>query len=121
SSTVVACSAMTLKQTISELADNFAKGILQAIRGASLEEILGESGRKGPVRETQATGAAGAASSTPKRRGRPGRLARRSSEDIEKVVKMVIEALSSAAAGMRSEELQKALKVFKQEITRPLT
>ena len=108
---------MTLKNTINALAQTFAEGVLQAIQGASLQEILGESGRlNGPpgpaTRHTSAT--------APKER-RGGRPVRRGSEELASVIEAVVLALKDAKAGMRSEELQRALSLDKKTITRPLT
>src|ERR1700687_3681037 len=55
----------TLRNTISQLASTFAAGVLNAVRGASLEEILAESGgapRRGPGRPRGAGASKGTAS-----------------------------------------------------------
>ena len=54
------------------------------------------------------------------KRGKGGRLARRSPEDLQHVVGLIVGKLGERKAGMRSEELQKALKLDKKEITGPL-
>jgi hypothetical protein len=127
-----------LKNQIAALADTFAAGVLSAIRSASLEEILaGGSGaapaptRRGPGRPRKTAPSAAPAAAegdeaadAPAGRGRKGRkagrLARRSPADIEHVIGLIVTALGRAKAGLRSEQLQKTLKLSKKEIVRPL-
>jgi hypothetical protein len=112
---------MSLKSTIEQLATGFAAGVLAAIRQASLEDILAESGR-GATRSTASTKSSAAPAPAPaaarKRRG--GRLARRSPEQIAAVVDSIVSALQKASSGLRSEQLQKTLGLDKKEITGPL-
>jgi hypothetical protein len=118
-----------LKSSIAALAEDFSAGVLAAIRSASLEEILSEGGAKrsatptkrGPGRPRKAAnGGTTMESSKPAKRGKGGRLARRSPEDIESVIGLITKALADAGKGLRSEEIQKALKLDKKEITGPL-
>src|SRR5690242_19733750 len=91
----------SLRATLSSLANEFAAGVLDAIRGASLEEILSESagggGRRG-ARGRRDLDAATALPSTAGRTGgrgrgrslgRGGRLSRRSAEDIQAMVERI--------------------------------
>ncbi len=140
---------MTLKDQIDTLAEEFSHGILAAIRAASLEDILAEGGRlppgvhagngagngrvgragvgrragaayrNGAARESAPNGEEHAAAPA-KRARRAGRLARRSPEQIAVVVDSVVEALRKNKVGMRSEQLQKLLKLDKKEISGPL-
>jgi hypothetical protein len=116
---------MSLKNRISALAEEFSAGVIAAIRAASLEEILSESG--GGSRRAAAPSAAPSNGAAPAKRGpgRPrgkksGRLARRSPEQIAQVVESVVGALKKNKNGMRSEQLQKLLKLDKKEISGPL-
>lgn len=118
----------TLQSRIHTLADAFAQGVLAAIRSASLEEILSEGGastKRGPGRPpkaaTERSAPAAAAKPASVKRGKGGRLPRRSPSDIEHVIGMITKALSDAGKGLRSEELQKVLKLSKKEIVGPLT
>ena len=129
---VVASAAMpTLKSTIASLAENFSAGVLAAIRSASLEEILGGSAgpaKRGPGRPPKRSNGAAVARGgggsqpdplskpTRAKRGKGGRLARRSPEEIAQVVESIVGALKKSADGMRSEQLQKLLKLDKKEI-----
>ena len=109
---------MTLRNTINALAQTFAEGVLQAIRGASLQEIVDESGRLngGPPPGTRRTTTATA----PKQR-RSRQPVRRGPEELASVIEAVVLALKDAKGGMRSEELQRALSLDKKTITRPLS
>jgi hypothetical protein len=118
----------TLKNQIATLADSFAAGVLAAIRSASLEDIL-EGGsapaapaRRGPGRPPKSNGVAAAAAPSlkPAKRGKGGRLARRSASDIEHVIGLIVGKLGEHKTGLRSEQLQKALKLSKKEIVGPL-
>ncbi len=112
----------TLQSRIQTLADSFAQGVLAAIRSASLEEILAGGGaapKRGPGRPPKAAASAPKAAPAAKR-GKGGRLPRRSPSDIEHVIGLITKALSDAGKGLRSEELQKVLKLSKKEIVGPL-
>ena len=114
----------TLKTTIASLADTFAAGVLAAIRSASLEEILADGGgapaRRGPGRPRKVDVGTATVAPTPAKKGKGGRLARRSTSDIEHVIGLVVAKLGEHKTGLRSEQLQKALKLDKKEITGPI-
>jgi hypothetical protein len=116
---------MALRNQIQTLAETFTAGILAAIRGASLEELLGggSPARRGPGRPAKAAvGGQPDPLNTPNaaKRRKGGRLARRSASDIEHVIGLIVAKLGEHKAGLRSEQLQKVLKLDKKEITRPL-
>ena len=111
----------TLMSKVKDLADTFAEGVLAAVRFASLEDIL-SGGAAAPARRAVAARGGGGQPDplkTPKK-GKRGRLARRSAKDIEHVIGLVVAKLKEHTAGLRSEQLQKVLKLSKAEITRPL-
>jgi hypothetical protein len=120
----------TLNSKIRDLAGSFAASVVAAIRSASLEEILAEGrgaapARRGPGRPPKAASAASApsaapASAKPAKKGKPGRLPRRSPSDIEHVIGLIVGKLGEHKTGLRSEQLQKALKLDKREISGPL-
>jgi hypothetical protein len=102
-----------LRSHLHDLANEFAAGVLLAIRSASIEDLLGETGRE----RRSAPRAAGRASTPAKTRG--GRLARRSPEDVAKVLAAVVSALKATKGkGLRSEQIQAALKLDKRELPR---
>ena len=78
----------SLRNRLNELAASFSAGVLDAIRGASLEELLSESSGGKSRAPSRAPGRRGAPAApappaaAPATRRRPGRLPRRSAGDI---------------------------------------
>jgi|GEM_PF-547405 len=100
-----------LRQRLNELASSFASNVLQAIRTASLEDLLAESGgRRGPLHAV-ANGAG---------LRRSGRLPRRSSEDIEQMIDRIAALLRQHPKGLRAEEIRQKLGIEAKELPRPL-
>ena len=106
----------TLRSSLQVLATEFASSVLHAIRGASLEEILSETGnRKAAGRGARAAGAVPA--------GRPGksrRLGRRSPADIAAVVDHIVGLLGKHPKGLRAEEIRQKLNLQAKELPRPI-
>jgi hypothetical protein len=111
---------MSLRSNLESLASTFASSVLQAIRGASLEELLGEAGgaRRGPGRPPKAKGSS--AAPTTSRARKPGRLARRSPEQIAKALDQVVALVKSKKDGLRAEQIRDALKMQSKEMPRVL-
>jgi hypothetical protein len=132
----------SLRSRLAELATEFSASVLDAIRGASLEELLsgsrGERARapsRGPAPAKRGARLAGpraaapapapardtsAATAAPAARRRGGRLARRSSGDIAGVVTSIVGLLKSSPAGLRAEEIRAKLGLQAKELPRPL-
>jgi hypothetical protein len=122
----------TLRSTISQLANEFAAGVLEAIRGASLHEILAESGagsaagtsrrRAGrPAAADAGRGRAAApAAGGARRRGRGGRLGRRSAGDIAGLVEKIVHLLEGSPEGLRAEQIREQLGLEAKELPRPI-
>jgi hypothetical protein len=120
----------SLRNRLNELAASFSAGVLDAIRGASLEELLSESssGSKGRAQSrVPARAATGAVVSTGAtlpaaagNRRRPGRLPRRSAGDISQAVEQIVGLLSSNPAGLRAEQIRQKLGLQAKELPRPL-
>jgi hypothetical protein len=109
--------ASTLRNRLSELAKSFSAGVLDAIRGASLEELLSEpAGRRSTAARPVSASAAPAGGT----RRRSGRLPRRSAGDISKVVEAIIGLLSEKPGGLRAEEIRQKLGLQAKELPRPL-
>ena len=111
----------TLRSTLRDLADSFASSVVQAIRGASLDELLAEAGggvRRGLGRPRRST-AAPTTSATP-RAHESGRLPRRSPEQIAKALDQVIALLKGKKDGLRAEQIRAALKMQSKEMPRVL-
>jgi hypothetical protein len=118
--------ATILRSTLASLADNFASAVFAAIRGASLDELVAESGgapRRGPGRprgsSTTKAASTPARTSAPSRRSK-GRLPRRSPADIAKALGTIVALLKGKKAGLRSEQIRDALKLDKRELPRVL-
>ncbi len=103
----------SLRQHLNDLASSFANGVLAAIRTASIEDLLAESG-SGRRLPGARGGAAGRAP-----RG-PGRLPRRSAEDIGQVLDRITGLLKSSPKGLRAEEIRQRLNLLSKELPRPL-
>lgn len=119
----------SLQSALHDLATNFADAVLTAIRGASLDELVGETNgapRRGPGRprasSTQSAPTATRASTTsaPKAKTEGGRLARRTPEEIAKTLASIVALVKAKKEGMRSEEIRAALTLDKREMPRVL-
>jgi hypothetical protein len=118
----------SLRSSLDSLASNFASAVLAAIRGASLDELVAGSGgapRRGPGRPrgsstTKSTPTAARASAPAPKKGNGGRLARRSPADIAKALAEIVALVKTKKAGLRSEEIRKALKLDVREVPRVL-
>lgn len=114
-----------LRTTLDTLAASFAANVLAAIRGASLQELLVESGgapRRGPGRPRGGGTTAGnpGPRAAALKKGKGGRLARRSPADIARALDAVVILVRKSAKGLRSEEIRKALKLDVREVPRVL-
>jgi hypothetical protein len=112
---------MSLRSNLESLASNFAASVLDAIRSASLEELLDDSGgggRRGRGRPPKSNGAP-TASAAPRAR-KSGRLPRRSIEDITKALDQVVALVKGKKDGLRAEQIRDALKMQSKEMPRVL-
>lgn len=114
----------SLRNTIESLASEFAASVLDALRSASIDELVdvagrGTAGRRGPGRPRSDAGDSAAAAS-PKRRGRGGRLGRRSAGDITRMIESIVDVLTKSASGLRAEQIRETLGVEAKELPRPL-
>jgi len=129
--------AGTLQSRLGVLALEFSESVLEAIRGASLEELFGESVARGApavpraARAVRTAPAASAgrppapaptatAATSRGRKPRPGRLSRRSPSDIERVISEIVSLLTESPGGMRAEEIRRRLGLVAKELPRPL-
>jgi hypothetical protein len=117
----------SLRSSLDSLASNFASAVLDAIKGASLQDLHAESGgapRRGPGRprgsSTKTTATAARASAPTAKKTKGGRLARRSPADIARALDAVVILVRKSTKGMRSEEIRKALKLDVREVPRVL-
>lgn len=111
----------TLRSSLQDLASSFTSSVLDAIRGASLEELLvhlGGSPRREPGRPPTAKTAP--ATSTAPRARKPGRLPRRSPEQIATALDQVVALVKGNREGLRAEQIRAALKMQSKEMPRVL-
>jgi hypothetical protein len=125
-----------LRNTLNELASNFAAAVVAAIRAGSLEDILAESsssshsahsasgprraGRPAKAGSVAAAPAPAAAVGKPRpATKKPGRLPRRSAADIAKALDRVV-ALVKKKPGLRAEQIRVQLALDVRELPRVL-
>jgi hypothetical protein len=113
---------LSLRNRLNELAASFSAGVLDAIRGASLEELLSESpgGKARAVARTPVRSVAAAPAAEAPSRRRPGRLPRRSAGDISQAVDKIVALLGDNPAGLRAEQIRQKLGLQAKELPRPL-
>lgn len=103
-----------LRDQLDQLAQSFTDGVLAAVRNASLEDLLAESGGRGRSR-----GEGGGGQPDPLRNG--SRLARRTQAQIETVLAKVVAAVKATRGrGLRAEEIRKQLHLDVREVPRVL-
>src|SRR5579884_3907924 len=108
---------MALRSALRDLATQFANDVLDAIKGASLEEILGDAGGNGRRAAVGPTPDVGRSST---RVARGGRLRRRSSEDITKALDNVVTLVKKSKDGLRAEQIREQLGMQSKEMPRIL-
>ena len=111
----------SLQSTLNDLAASFADSILEAVRGASLQELIqpnGKTRRNG--RSTNAASAAAAIPAARKPSRSPGRLRRRSADDIAAALGNVIALVKKNKAGLRAEQIRNELGLQPKEMPRIL-
>jgi hypothetical protein len=111
----------TLRSQLDSLAASFANAVVDAIRGASLQELVSADGRSSPIARAPAAGpVAKAAAPAAPRASRSGRLKRRSSEDIGKVLDDVVALVKKNRDGLRAEQIRAELSLQAKELPRVL-
>ena len=115
----------SLQQTIARLAEEFAASILKAIASSSISEVTA-LGAGAPTRTTAPAARYGRAPAARVPKASPAgawkrvqKTGRRGSEDLEAIIGRVVATLTAGGA-MSSEHLQRALRVTKKDIARPL-
>lgn len=109
----------TLRATLNQLAMEFAQSVIQAIRTASLDDLLEEAGGAGRRRGGAGTSSVqrGGASNGNKK---SGRLGRRSADQIAGVVDRIVSLLERHPDGLRAEDIRTELGLVRKELPRPL-
>ncbi|MDP8999927.1 MAG: hypothetical protein M3O46_07430 [Myxococcota bacterium] len=101
---------------LGSLAGSFADAVLQAIKGASLEELLNDSRPTATRTRKEPSNVM----SRPSSRRAPGRLPRRSSEDIAKALAQVVALVKNHKQGLRAEQIRLELGMQAKEMPRVL-
>jgi hypothetical protein len=102
-----------LRTTIERLASDFAGSVIEALRSASIDELmeLTNHRRRAPEASAPASRA---------RRGKGGRLGRRSPTEIASMVDSIVSLLQKHPDGLRAEQIREALGCEAKELPRPL-
>jgi hypothetical protein len=108
----------TLRSRLDALAASFASAVVDAIRGASLHELVASDGRATPAAARQAS--APVAKTTAPKTTRSGRLKRRSSEDIGQVLDQIVALVKKNKDGLRAEQIRTELDLQAKELPRVL-
>ena len=108
-----------LRQTIEAQAVQFANAIVQALRSASLDELVSitSGGGRAPSPRAPATKTTVAA---PKVTKKAGRLGRRSPTDIARTLDNIVAVLTAHPEGLRAEQIKAALNLDTREVPRPI-
>lgn len=129
-----------LRTQIENLASQFANHVMKAIRSASLEDILYESGgapgesaspRRRPGRPRKMDARAPATATVTREAGpkahvalakhaKSGRLVRRSPAEILKALARVVALVKASKAGLRAEQIRAQLNMEAKEMPRIL-
>lgn len=124
-----------MADTAEDRLENVVRGMVAQLKGilgdevrAAIDEALSSRGiaaTSGAAAQVAAPKAAPRAAKAPAKavravaKAQPGKRVRRSAEEIEKVAMKIMDALQ-ANPGMTSEEIQRATKMSKAEIQKPL-
>jgi hypothetical protein len=110
----------TLRSQLDALASSFANAVVDAIRGASLQDLLATDGKRTDSPRRAAGPASSAAPKAAVRATRGGRLRRRSAEDIGKMLDDVVALVKNKKDGLRAEQIRSELGLQSKELPRIL-
>lgn len=105
-----------LRTTIESLASQFAVSLMEALRTASIDELVELTGsRRRAGGEVIAAAAPRAA-----RKTKGGRLGRRSPDEIGAMIDSIVALVGKSPEGLRAEQIREALACEAKELPRPL-
>jgi hypothetical protein len=110
----------SLRQQLSELASSFASDVLDAIRSASIDDLLAETSAGAPPVHATTRRPGRAERPAGRATGKPGRIPRRSAKDIAGLIDRIAVLLRQSPKGLRAEDIRKKLGVRANELPRPL-
>jgi hypothetical protein len=111
----------SLHSTLNDLAASFADSILEAVRGASLDELIapnGQTRKNGRTPRAPAAVASVPAARDPSRSST--RLQRRSPQEIAKALAQVVSLVKKHKEGLRAEQIRSELGLQAKEMPRIL-
>lgn len=109
---------MNLQKTIEARAAEFAAAIIEALRTASLEDLVTIT--SGAAASRVAGRVASRSKALPKTSKKAGRLGRRTASDITRTLDNIVAVLGAHPEGMRAEQIKEALGLDKREMPRPI-
>lgn len=114
-----------LRSALSELASSFTDSVLEAIRSASIDELVAQTGaigtgRRGRSAAPAPTPKAPAAPAKSSRSATSGRLARRTVEEISAALDGVVALVRKNREGLRAEQIRSELGLQAKELPRIL-
>lgn len=107
----------TLRSQLDSIAATFASAVVEAIRGASLHELVAPDGRAATAARPASSPLAKTMAS---KTTRSGRLKRRSSEDIGQILDQVVSLVKKNKDGLRAEQIRTELDLQAKELPRVL-
>lgn len=111
----------SLHSTLNDLAASFADSILEAIRGASLDELVSpKQAARSNGRSPRPAAPARAPAPVATRPRSSGRLHRRSPEEIASTLDQVVAIVKKNPEGLRAEQIRQELGLQAKEMPRIL-
>ena len=109
-----------LHATLNDLAATFSDAVLQAIRRASLNELVSGNGQRPLAALGRRPPLAPVAPAAKKASRSMGRLPRRSAEDIAAALGQVVSLVKKSKAGLRAKQIRAELGLQAKEMPRIL-
>lgn len=103
--------SLPFNKNLEAIAAKFAQEIIQALRGASIDDLVGLSGGVAPAARP------GRAAPAPTV---GGRLGRRSVDQIHKTLEQIVTLLGNHPEGLRAEQIRTSLGLDVREMPRPI-
>jgi hypothetical protein len=108
----------TLRSALDALAESFTDSVLDVVRSANLDELIGAQGaRSARIVTTAPTTKLTRPAAKP---AKPGRLPRRSADDIAAALGQVLALVKKNKDGLRAEEIRASLGLESKELPRVL-
>jgi hypothetical protein len=114
-----------LRSALNELASSFTDSVLEAIRSASIDELMAQTGHSpgGNGRRSRSVASPAPKAAAPSKASRTtssGRLARRTDEEISSALDGVVALVKKNREGLRAEQIRSELGLQPKELPRIL-